>query len=210
MPWIVLADGHEASMAYPDIAAIEAPRLAHALAQINRFNGHAMRPYSVAEHSLLVADIAERLLGLDVHGQMAALVHDFHEAITGDLSTPAKAQVGQPWRSFEGGFAHLTARRFRVCTATISNRDAIRHADLLALATERAQLMPRMQETGVPSTPWPCLAGIEPLSTTFVDLMSPERQRMSWLDWRGLLLDRFHELEFARAEALALQPCPTH
>ena len=35
--------------------------IAHALAQINRFNGHAKRPYSVAEHSLVCMEIAQHL-----------------------------------------------------------------------------------------------------------------------------------------------------
>ena len=71
MNWIVTCDGHEASLEFPTHADYEIERIAHSLAQINRFNGHAARPYSVAEHSLLVLDIAKTKLGLDAHGQMA-------------------------------------------------------------------------------------------------------------------------------------------
>ena len=93
------------SLQKPQPETFDIGHIAHSLAQINRFTGHASRPYSVAEHSLLVCDIAERYFGLDVHGQLAALLHDAHEAYTTDLSTPAKAEVGGGWRTFEAASA---------------------------------------------------------------------------------------------------------
>lgn len=72
--------------------------IAHSLAQINRF-GHASRPYSVAEHSLLVCEIVKSM-GLDCHAQRAALMHDAHEAFTGDVATPHQSRAG-------GGLAGL-------------------------------------------------------------------------------------------------------
>ena len=202
MPWIVTADGREVSLQYPQAIDFEIEHIAHALAQINRFTGHAARPYSVAEHSLLVLDIAERHMGLDAHGLMVALMHDAHEAYTQDLSTPAKREVGGGWRAFEARFAHLLSLRFRFHTALTCYHNEIRRADVLALATERAQLMPTKQPNGYPSTPWPGLAGVEPLPC--YDLMEPSRRDLTWQDWRDAFLERFHELEFARAEGRAL------
>lgn len=204
MPWMVTADGHEVSLQYPQHDRFDIGHIAHALAQLNRFTGHAVRPYSVAEHSLLVCDIAERHFGLDVHGQLAALLHDAHEAYTCDLSTPAKAEVGVGWRTFESRFCHLVALRFRCHTALTAFHKEIAAADRMALATERAQLMPTRQPNGFPSTPWPGLAGVEPL--TEYELLDPGRNRMSWMEWRDAFLDRFQELQFARAEATALSP----
>jgi hypothetical protein len=59
---------------------------------IVRFNGHLSKPYSVAEHSLLVADLA-RLMGENRRGQLAALLHDAHEVYTGDIARPIKMMV---------------------------------------------------------------------------------------------------------------------
>ena len=39
MNWIVTCDGHEASLEFPTHADYEIERIAHSLAQINRFNG---------------------------------------------------------------------------------------------------------------------------------------------------------------------------
>ena len=79
--------------------------IGHSLAHINRFTGHACRAYSVAEHSLLVADMAVQ----DGHGYMVeicALMHDAHESITGDVSTPVKQMLGNAWARFENAQQH--------------------------------------------------------------------------------------------------------
>lgn len=60
MTWMITITGREhhlrgssAQHSLPEINEI-----AHALSMINRFTGHTTRPYSVAEHSLLVAQMA--------------------------------------------------------------------------------------------------------------------------------------------------------
>jgi len=63
--------------------------IANALAKINRFNGHTVLPYSVAEHSVLVAKLAENA-GEEHQVQLAALMHDAHEAYIGDFARPQK------------------------------------------------------------------------------------------------------------------------
>ena len=64
--------------------------LARVLSRIPRYVGHTFTPYSVAEHSLLVQYLAVSLamarqipIVREVH--LAAMVHDAHEAITGDM-----------------------------------------------------------------------------------------------------------------------------
>lgn len=60
MTWLVMSNGAEQDLSGPGAArpryTIES--LAHQLAQINRYTGATRRPYSVAEHSLLCADMA--------------------------------------------------------------------------------------------------------------------------------------------------------
>lgn len=51
--------------------------IAHALALINRFNGHTKFPISVAQHSVYVARISNSLQGL---------LHDASEAYLGDVT----------------------------------------------------------------------------------------------------------------------------
>lgn len=66
--------------------------VAHALAQINRFNGHTKFPISVAQHSVYVSRVAEafrRSAGTAVGARevaLAGLIHDAAEAYLGDVT----------------------------------------------------------------------------------------------------------------------------
>ena len=193
---MVTATGHEVDLRYPQVQSITLADISHHLAQINRYTGACRRPYSVAEHSLLVLEIVERVMTLDLHGRMAALMHDAHEAYTQDLSTPAKGQVGDAWHNFEGRLQRTVLSAFALNAAAHHHAMAIKQADLIALATERAQLLP----TGPGISLWPCLLHVQAVS--WVDLMAPERCAMSWADWRDRFKDSADALDFGRNEAL--------
>ncbi|XVJ69858.1 MAG: hypothetical protein HEQ39_09540 [Rhizobacter sp.] len=192
--WIVTADHDEFDLVNLDQSKVKAFSMAWSLSQINRFNGHCLRPYSVAEHSLLVCEIAERELGLDIFGQLSALMHDGHEAYCGDMHTPGKRSLGNAWAIFERSLEELVWRAFGIKGQSQIFASAIKQADLMALATERRDLVP------FTATPWPDLRGIEPIP--WVRLDSPERTKMTWEDWRDRWLDKYHELDFARNEKL--------
>lgn len=194
MSFIVTAAGDELSLYKPNALHITAYSVAWSLSQINRFTGHCLRPYSVAEHSLLVCDIAERVCGLDIHGQLAALLHDAHEAITGDMHTPGKSFIGSGWAAWEIAWEYRVRTAFGTLTSSATHATAIKLADRVALATEKRDLLPKTP------TPWPQLQGVDPAD--WINLYSTERRAMSWEDWRDRFLDRFHELDFARTEAL--------
>ena len=176
--------GHWLDLTAPAPGAITAADVSHALSLINRWCGHTARPYSVAEHSLLVAEIVERELGGDVHAQLAALLHDAHEAFIGDISTPAKRALAESdnadaWGAFEA----LHTRATRRALAVVDSSDA------MALATEWRDLMP---SKGQP------LPGCDAEPVGWVRLMSDERRRMSWADWRQAFADKLDELDYAR------------
>ena len=59
--------------------------IAHALSNICRFNGHSRVFYSVAQHSVLMAEY------ISIGYKNAALLHDAHEAYIGDVSSPLKS-----------------------------------------------------------------------------------------------------------------------
>lgn len=191
MTWMLTAKGNQVSMRYPVPGAINLATIGHHLSLINRFCGATCRPYSVAEHSLLVCEIAARLFKLDCHGLMAALMHDAHEAYTNDLATPAKTEV-EGWRHFEERFERLVRTCFGLHTAAFHNREAIKQADLIALATEREQLLPKGGD------PWELLVHVQPV--TWVDLMSADRCTRTWADWRQAFTDRADALDFQRQE----------
>lgn len=200
--WMLTSDGNALDLVTPRPGHITAIDIAWSLSQQNRFLGRCLRPYSVAEHSLLVCEIAEREFGLDIHGQMAALMHDAHEAYTGDVPSPHKPLLGQAWTDFEARWEDTIRRLFALYGASRLYSHKLKRADLMALATERRDLLPRSP------LPWSVIDGADPIQPVdWVRLMAPERVAMGWEDWRDRWLDRLHELEFARCEQLGV---PSH
>jgi len=193
MTWILTATGQELDLVYAKPQQMRLEDVAHSLAQINRFCGHARRPYSVAEHSLLVLDILEHLFApANPHAKLAALFHDAHEAYCGDVSSPMKAAVGDGWKTIEHRLERVLRSTWALHTAAYDHGAHVRQADLIALATERAQLMPPGASL------WPCLVHVQPV--TWVDLMSPERCSATWLDWRARFSDHAEMLLFEREQ----------
>jgi 5'-nucleotidase len=86
----------------PDDIAIE--DIAHGLARVARWNGQTLgdHAFSVAQHALLVVDIAAALKpGCERRWLLATLLHDAPEYVIGDLISPFKAAVGLDYRAFE-------------------------------------------------------------------------------------------------------------
>lgn len=195
-PWITTITGRDhyltspAALLYRNAPSIG--EVAHALALINRFTGHTKRPYSVAEHSLLVCDIV-RAHGLPASAQLAALLHDAHEAMVGDVGTMHKQALGIAWLELENLHAHLVREAFGIRTASQAYRAAIKAADLRALATERRDL------TGYDAATcrtWPVLdtpdAEVQPLQS--IDLMAEPRCAMTWQHHRDAFVRQYEQL----------------
>lgn len=64
--------------------------IAHSLAHLVRFNGHLYYPYSVLEHTLLMANYAEKECGKSPTEALTVLLHDASESVIGDIATPIK------------------------------------------------------------------------------------------------------------------------
>lgn len=197
--WIVLADGAEHYLTGAEVAHndFNPDTLAHHLALINRYTGAAKRPYSVAEHSLLCAEIAEHM-GLPLIAQLAALVHDYHEAITGDCSSPVKWTVGHAWEHFEQPVANALRRRLGLLSTFTAWGQRIKAIDLIALATERRDLLAFDSDR---HRPWPVIDTpghvVEPIEWRCLDNL--KREQTHWTEWRDQLIERFNTLS-ARAK----------
>lgn len=79
--------GRHLDLLAPDWREIDLFDVARGLSRIARFSGQSRRAFSVAEHCLLVAELAPAPL------RLAALLHDAHEAYFGDWTVPAVAAV---------------------------------------------------------------------------------------------------------------------
>lgn len=193
--WILTSTGQDQPISGNGLLLTGAPPInviAHSLAQINRFTGHATRPYSAAEHSLLVCDIVAAN-GHGPHAQLAALMHDAHECLCGDVASPIKRELGTPWMALENPLALLVRKHYHLQAAYTGNRHHIKHADLVALATERRDLM---RFDPAINLHWPILdtPGAQVLPMDAVDLNSPVRVAMTWRHHRDAFLERYRML----------------
>ena len=198
MTWMLTASGMVVDLLRPQGAVFSISDIAHHLSQINRYTGAARRPFSVAEHSLLVCEILERERGeRDPSVLLAALMHDAHEAYTQDLSTPAKAAIGSAWGEFENRVQLAVLKQHQLITAYTAARERIRWADMTAMATERATLLP---ENG---PEWAVMQSHKPVAWARLT----ENSAFGWEHWRDLFALRYEGLVQARelraAELLA-------
>lgn len=165
--------------------------IAHALAQINRFTGHTKRPYSVAEHSLLVCSIAANE-GASPMAQLAALLHDAHEAFTGDVSSPVKWAIGEPWEVLEQSQAIGLHNALGVRSAMVAHHASVKRWDLMALATERRDLTRYDPEVNMP---WPILdTPGQVVQTIGICINTPERANRHWKEWQQMLVEKHEQL----------------
>lgn len=192
--WMLMAGGIEQPLDpdFPPRYCIET--IAHHLAQINRFTGATCRPYSVAEHSLLCADLAAEA-GCDRATQLACLMHDAHEAVVGDVSTPTKHQLGNAWHAYELRHCRALRQHFGLRDTYLRAHTTVRQMDLIALATERRDLL---GWDAAHHLPWPILDKPgHAVHTAPVDLLSLWRTQRHWSEWRDAFLARFDGLASA-------------
>lgn len=185
MTWMLTNTGAAVDLRLMAPETISALDIGAALAYINRFTGHASRAYSVAEHSLHVVTVMERELNVrDPAVLFAGLMHDAHEAYTGDLHTPLKQMLGPAWAETEHRIQAQVLRRFGAFATYMRHRITIKLADLTMLATERRDLLPAS------GPQWDSLTGIDPLPHFNLH----EFGAMDAADWREAFLERFSEL----------------
>ncbi len=142
---ITLLSGRAFDLLAPDPNAIDFREICYALGQTNRFVGHAPVAVSVALHTLICACALDHLGRHDRKTAHAALpyvlLHDAHEALIGDISSPMKralaACVGD---DFVGAIAAEIDRAIWAAAGlpepTEAIVDAVRVCDAVALSTE--------------------------------------------------------------------------
>ncbi len=155
---ITTRSGRQVNLLNPQYSQIDIGDIAHGLAYQCRFNGQTSRFYSIAQHSLMVASI------LPDHLKMAGLLHDAAEAYVGDVVQPLKVLLPD-YQMIENRFTQVIGQRFNV---DLEHHAEVKQADLIALATEKRDLLPREKCT------WDVLKGIKPLDRLTLP-MSPEQ-----------------------------------
>ncbi len=110
-----MLSGRRLNLLDPSPLDIEIEDIAHGLARVARWNGQTLGPaiFSVAQHSLLVEEIAGQLNPqAGVKTRLAVLLHDAAEYVIGDMISPFKAVIGEAYRETEARILDAVMRRF--------------------------------------------------------------------------------------------------
>ncbi len=170
--WIQTYTGKQFFPLNPSPQDLDIRDIAHALSLQCRFNGHCLQFYSVAEHSVRVAD----WLGGEL--QLWGLLHDAAEAYLGDVVRPLKGQL-DTYNEIETGLLRVVADHFGLSWPM---PEEVAVADTRLLAAEARDIM------APPPAPWE-LMGLEPLPVTIEPWSATEAERR--------FLDRYSELSGA-------------
>jgi hypothetical protein len=157
----------------PRIDDVDIEDIAHGLAYQCRFNGQTSAFYSVAQHSLMVAALVPDEL------RFAALLHDAAEAYLGDMVKPLKVLL-PAFSEIEDNVSRIIGERFRV---DLNHNPIIKQADLVALATEKRDLMPYSVEE------WANLIGVKPMAEAILP-MAPDVAKREFMKE----FDRMHAM----------------
>lgn len=148
MTWMQTYTGLQFDLTNPEPSAVRLADIAAGLSRIARFNGHTHDHYSVAQHSLLCESL---VTGGDLVFRLAVLLHDAHEAYTGDITTPVQDALSEVLDGARWGVGHLQrgldAAIYEAfgwphgAGTTNAQQIKIRRLDLLALAIEKRDML---------------------------------------------------------------------
>lgn len=133
--WILTYTGVKFDLLNPTPDQVVLEDIAVALSRQARFNGHTKRFYSVAEHSLIGANL---LAQSDDEMALEFLLHDAHEAYIGDMARPLKS-LCPDFQAIEQQIDYVIRQRFGL---KLSCPPAVKTMDRILLATEWRELMP--------------------------------------------------------------------
>ncbi|PHM47112.1 hypothetical protein [Xenorhabdus miraniensis] len=174
--YIATRTGRHFNYANATPADIDIHDIAQGLANECRFNGQISNFYSVAQHSVYVSHLVSPEYALE------GLLHDAAEAYCKDLPSPLKALLPS-YQVIERRIDAIVRLKFHL-PALCS--DAIKHADLVMLATERRDL-----DIDAEGDPWPILAGITASDNITIMPLMPQQAEAAFMN-------RYHELMGAR------------
>lgn len=142
--WQRMLSGRRLDLLDPSPLDIEIGDIAHGLARVARWNGQTKgrHAFSVAQHSILVEEIASSLRPqLVTKHRLAVLLHDAPEYVIGDLISPFKAAMGVSYKSFEERIQRAVHIRFGIAPVLpVSIAQLIKRADKIAAYHEATQL----------------------------------------------------------------------
>lgn len=173
MNYIVTRSGGKFWYDNPMGSAYTIEDIAASLSKLCRFVGHTREMYSVAEHSVLVSRLVPRGM------ELAGLLHDASEAFCGDIASPLKAMLPE-YKQIEDRVQGAIMARFGVQWDHFV-KEQVKRADLIALATEKRDLLPICED-------WDILRGVSPSD---ISVEFPYRTELA----EAAFLEKFYRLK---------------
>lgn len=160
---MLTASGRVFSLRHPRSEDVCIRDIAHHLARICRYGGGVQDHYSVAQHSVLVAE-SLRIAGASLEHQRWGLLHDAAEAYCGDIIRPLKSLMrgDEKWSTYdqiELGVQAVICQRFGLGAR---EPDVVHEHDVAVCMREQIDLgrvppgwVPTVDPSPVRVGPWP-------------------------------------------------------
>ncbi len=117
--------------------------ISHSLSQLNRYTGHCLFPYSVAQHTCLLIDAVPAKI------KRATAAHDWSESFFNDLANPVKRQLPEYMRMEN----ILQERIFELIDEPIENLHACHEYDRRICVDEMIALFPHFDKEWISYAP---------------------------------------------------------
>lgn len=138
--WVRQPSGRQLDLVNPDPQGWADEDLAIGLARTYRWGGHSIwsRPMSVAQHSILVLVLRERMSGtLSRHEALRELLHDAEEGLIGfDPISPLKLVLGDAFLQLLERLTEVVFTRYQLPAWTQEEKRKHKLADHLSAASE--------------------------------------------------------------------------
>jgi 5'-deoxynucleotidase YfbR-like HD superfamily hydrolase len=143
--WIVTAAQKKLDLEHPELFNWDIEVIAHSLAHINRYTGHAPWAYSVAQHAFLVGVWLYQETN-DAMIALCGLHHDDHEIVTGDMSSPMKHWLKEHTSAFSDFGIMLDATIEEKLGLQDLNHPLVKEADTRIAITEKNAFFPLIED----------------------------------------------------------------
>lgn len=172
--WQRMLSGRRLDLLDPSPLDVEIEDIAHGLARVARWNGQTSgeNAYSVAQHSLLVEQVFQRIMtDTQPPALLATLLHDAPEYVIGDMISPFKQVMGGDYKAIEERLQSAIHIRFGLKAALPKTlKTAIKRADQIAAFYEATRLAGFSQDEAItyfgrPNGVTPDALLLEPMTT---------------------------------------------
>lgn len=177
--WAQTLTGKAVSFLTPQPEDICLEDIAISLSRLPRFTGHTRVAYSVAQHSLHVMQIVKDVSPTDYAAHIWALLHDAHEFVTNDVNTPFQQAIcyeiptgwPNPIKRIQDRLDRVIAEAFGIDWRDVEAvKPLVKRADLIALATEKAQQMAPEPQPWI-ELPLPCDVELVPVGSVQAEFL---------------------------------------